>query len=174
MATLTYVGSLVRVLVVQPTSRGFGYVVMEGPDQLVDWGIKEARENKNSRCLHQIRGLVQRYQPMVLIMENVMATGGQRSERVRELIQAISSWAKDRLEVHPVSRQAVKRIFAPSGAVSKDEIARVVTRYLPELGFRLPPVREAWLGADPRMSIFDSAAMALTYYAKASHDADML
>jgi hypothetical protein len=35
---------------------------------------------------------------------------------------------------------------------------------LPELTARLPRVRKPWMSEDERMSIFDAAAMALTYF----------
>lgn len=167
MTTLTYAGSLLRTLAVYPTSRGFGYAVLEGPDELVDWGLKEARENKTRRCLNQLRGLLEQYRPLALLLEDgALSSGGRRSERVRLLLAEIADWAAGRVAVERISRQAVKRAFAASGAVSKDEIARAIARLLPELGFRLPPARRPWMSEDPRMSIFDAVAMALTYYAQ--------
>ena len=37
-----------RVLAIQPTTRGFGFAVFEGPQEPIDWGVKEVRKNKNA------------------------------------------------------------------------------------------------------------------------------
>jgi hypothetical protein len=29
-----------RVLAIDPTHRGFGYVILEGPERLIDWGTR--------------------------------------------------------------------------------------------------------------------------------------
>lgn len=167
MTTLTYAGTMIRVLAVYPASRGFGYAVLEGPAELVDWGVKEARDNKSRRCQHQIRDLIERYRPMVLLIENhSVASGSRRCDRVKQLLRAIAAWATESVEVRQISRHAVKRTFTAAGAFSKDEIAHLIARHLPELGFRLPPDRKPWMNEDPRMSIFDAVALALTYYAE--------
>ena len=32
---------LQRIIAIDPTTKGFGFAVMEGPEDLIDWGIKE-------------------------------------------------------------------------------------------------------------------------------------
>ena len=39
------VSSPPRVLAIDPTPRGFGYAILEGSTDLVDWGVKSVRCN---------------------------------------------------------------------------------------------------------------------------------
>jgi len=34
---------VIRVLAIDPSTRGFGFAVLEGPSRLIDWGVKETR-----------------------------------------------------------------------------------------------------------------------------------
>ena len=40
-----------RILSIAPSTRGFGYAVLEGKDTLVDWGVKTVQGNKNVNSL---------------------------------------------------------------------------------------------------------------------------
>ena len=51
---------------------------------------------------------------------------------------------------------------------TKREIAEAIVREFPELEPRLPPVRKIWMSEDVRMSIFDAAALAITFFDKKS------
>lgn len=43
-----------RVLAIDPTSRGFGFVVFEGPEHLIDWAVVEIRKDKEDKCLQRM------------------------------------------------------------------------------------------------------------------------
>lgn len=154
-----------RVLALDPFARGFGFVVLEGPQNLIDWGMKEARKNKTARSLEQIAALIEHYQPDVVVVENCMNKSCQRRARVQELIRDILALAaKRQVRISTVSRQRVKTAFAHAGVQTKDTIADVVAQRLPELAQRRPPLRKSWMSEDERMSIFDAAAFALTFF----------
>src|SRR5438093_13718924 len=78
-----------RVLAIDPSSRGFGFVVLEGPDKLVDWGVKSARQNKNKQCLAKIGELIEFYRPDLLAVENCVGKSSRRCERIQRLLSAI-------------------------------------------------------------------------------------
>lgn len=164
MSTLVKTEFQARVLAIDPTSRGFGYVVMEGPGELVDWGLKEARESKNAHCLRQIRGLVERYAPTVILIEDYREPGARRQARVRALLErvAVGPW-RGALVVR-LTRPLVKQAFAKSGAATRDEIASAVARNFPELASRLPGARRTWMSPNPGLAVFNAAALALTYF----------
>jgi hypothetical protein len=42
--------------------------VLEGPDRLIDWGVKETRSDKNRRSLKLIAELIDCYQPRVIVV----------------------------------------------------------------------------------------------------------
>ena len=37
-----------RILAIAPSSRGFGFAVLEGQEKLVDWGVKSIKGDKNT------------------------------------------------------------------------------------------------------------------------------
>lgn len=153
-----------RILALDPSSRGFGFVVMEGPNELLDWGTREARRNKNPTCLKKTQVLLGRWMPSLVILEDCKGRSS-RCDRVRRLLISIAdSAAKRGIGVLHISNDSVRDTFLPVEAKTKDAIARKIAFYLPELGYCLPPPRKAYMSEDPRMAIFDSAAMALSYY----------
>src|SRR5215471_18928989 len=116
-----------RVLAIDPSTRGFGFAILEGPNRLIDWGVKETKTDKGKRSLKLIADLIEQYQPSVLVVEDYAAKGSRRCVRVRELINDISRLAmKKKVKVRSVSRLNVKQAFAESGASSKYEIALAI------------------------------------------------
>ena len=58
----------IRVLAIDPSTRGFGFAVLEGPNRLIDWGVKETKIDKNRRSLKLIDELVNDYQPYAMVV----------------------------------------------------------------------------------------------------------
>ena len=77
--------NVIRVLAIDPTTRGFGFAVLEGPDRLVDWGVKTVKQDKHAGCLVKVREIIALYQPTVLVIENAQGQGSRRCARVRQL-----------------------------------------------------------------------------------------
>ena len=72
-----------RVFALDPYSRGFGFVVFKGPENLIDWGLKEARREKATRCLRHVEQLIEMYHPDVLVLEAIKDPQCRRCPRVR-------------------------------------------------------------------------------------------
>jgi Predicted endonuclease involved in recombination (possible Holliday junction resolvase in Mycoplasmas and B. subtilis) len=154
-----------RILAIDPSTRGFGFAVLEGPDRLIDWGVKDTKLDKNRRALELIANLIEQYEPGVVVLENYAGKGSRRCERVAELIEKISRLALTReTKVRRFSRAEVKRAFAASGAKTKYEIAVAIANRFPELAPRLPRFRKPWMSEDYRMSIFDAVGLAVVYF----------
>lgn len=154
-----------RVLAIDPSIRGFGFAVLEGPARLIDWGTKGAKGDKNRESLKHVAELIERYRPDVVIIEDHLHKSARRRARVRHLLKAIVVVATRRkLRVRTVSRSAVKKTFTQDGARTKHEIASVIAKRFPEISPRLPPIRKPWMSEDNRMSIFDSVSLALTFF----------
>src|SRR5437870_10246103 len=83
----------IRVLAINPSTRGFGFAVLEGPNRLIDWGVKETKKNKNTRSLKLIEDLIDRYQPNVILVEDYAGKGSRRCRRIQGLINDISKLA---------------------------------------------------------------------------------
>jgi len=157
----------VRVLAIDPTTRGFGFAVLEGPDRLIEWGTKQVRGAKNAETLVQLAALVGRYRPDVLVLEDVTAKGSRRRARVRDLAGDIVRTAL-RLHVRTkrIPWRRVRRIFAETGPVTKTWIAAAIASRFSALAPSLPPRRKPWMSEDARMCIFDAVALAVAYYAR--------
>ena len=154
-----------RVLAIDPTSRGFGFVVFEGPQRLIDWGVAHVRSAKHTRSLERIEALLDRYTPAVVVVEDNSSEASRRCARVRELLSGIIELASSKkVRCQRFSRRAVKGVFSECRAVTKDQIATVIAWRFPELAPRLPPARKPWMSEDERMSIFDATALSLTFF----------
>ena len=79
-----------RVLAIDPSHRGFGFAVLEGPSQLLDC-VRQAEEgDKNAKCVAIVRELIDRYRPHVLVVENAARKSSRRCERVHKLLQTFA------------------------------------------------------------------------------------
>ncbi len=154
------------VLSIYATTGGFAYALFEGPLSPVDWGTRGARgKDKNVRCVESVAKLVEAHQPDVLVIEDCTALGSRRSLRIRRLYRSIEVWAGNQaIETHSYSRNLIREAFGKLGALTKREIAEVIARHIPAFDHRLPPVRRAWMSEDPRMGLFDAAALVMTFY----------
>jgi Holliday junction resolvasome RuvABC endonuclease subunit len=151
---------------VYPSTRGFGYAVFDGPEILVDWGVRSIRgARKNPRSLKKIQDLLALYPPDALVLEDYRGEGSRRSRRIEKLTDAAAELAaKGRIPVATFSRGEVRTAFAEAGAATKAEIAHAIADEFPELEPRLPPVRKLWMSEDVRMNIFDAVALGMTFF----------
>lgn len=148
-----------RTLAIDPTKSGFAFVVLEGSEHLVDWGVAKVFAESEEAFLVRLDGFIARYQPDALILEGEEKS--RRPQRVRRLLDA-ATWfttAKDILVV-PVTGRQVDRAF-PAAASKWDRADELVKRF-PELLPRLPVRRKPWMSEDERINIFDALSFALT------------
>src|SRR5438552_487623 len=102
-----------RVLAIDPSTRGFGFAILEGAEKLIDWGVKETKKNKNAKSLNLVDELIELYQPRVIVVEDYEGKGSRRCDRVSELIEDISKLAsKKKIRVRSFSRAKVKQAFS--------------------------------------------------------------
>lgn len=154
-----------RVLALDPTPRGFGFVVLENqPFQLVDWGVATCKRGRNSNCLSRVERLVGRHKPSVLVLEDWREAKGLRRGALEDFIESIADILVDgSVEVRTHSRSAVQRLFAEAGAMSKEDIAKLIAGKFPELLPRVPPRRKIWMSEDYNQAVFDAAALAVAH-----------
>ncbi len=166
---------MTRVLAIDPTTKGFAYAVLEGPNFPLDWGLTEVDpKRKNALCLERVNRLIARYLPDVLVLEACGGKGSHRSPRVQSLNQGIEEFASKRgVRTRTFSRGQIREIFVALGKPTKRLIASEIARCLPELAPRLPRFRNEprprglrlYEREADRMSIFDAASLAVTYFA---------
>ncbi len=149
-----------RVLAIDPYSRGVGFAVLEGPHELVDWGLRTTARPDNERAVRKIRALIGRFRPDVLALEDWEAEGARRCSRVEILLNLVANGAWEGLRVRLLSRRDLRRIGPLPHASTKYGRALLLAERFPELRPFLPPVRKTWMSEDDRMSIFDAVGFA--------------
>jgi len=150
-----------RILAIAPSSRGFGYAVLETNGTLADWGVKSVNGHKNIRSLTKAEDLMDHYRPSIVILEDHNAHDARRAPRIHSLHEAIVAVAQIRnVQVAFLTRAEVLRGLFPDGQGTKYLLAKVLAERFPaELACRLPPKRRPWTGEDYRMGIFDAVAL---------------
>ena len=152
-----------RILAIAPSSRGFGYAVVEGYDALVDWGVKEIKKDKNAGAVARLKDMIRLHEPEVFVLEDAGAKGSRRHLRIRALAKRMVALARH-LDV-PVmlfSRAKVRKAYFADGKGTKDALARIILeKYPDDLSSWMPPRRKLWTSEDSRMGIFEAVALAL-------------
>ena len=149
------------VLAAHPTSRGFGWVVFEGPLAPVDWGIAFAKQERNERLMKRFQRLLDRYQPAALVLEHFE----DRTGASHRLFRMMEHAAKCRgMDVPIFQKAAVQAVFGNVGAKTRYEIAEVIRNQIDAFSHQMPRKRTLIVKADPKQAMFDAAALAMTYF----------
>ena len=150
---------------IYPTSRGFGYVVFEGPRFIRDWGTRDADKDKTPKTILGIKTILDRYEPEVLVLEDRSRQRIRSLTRASRLTVEVARLACERdIRVCRYSRSDIRSCFGEVGARTKEEIVTTIIQAFPQMKQELPPKRMTWMSEDPRMSIFDATTLVLTYY----------
>jgi hypothetical protein len=156
------------ILTIDPTSRGFAFAVLEAPAFLVDWG-ERIIPAKTGGLLRKVEELLSRYEPTLLVVEDLAAPGARRRKRASKEIHAIELLALKRgLAAERVSRRGVIDALAPGK--SKFEVALRLAEIFPALAQRIPKKRRAWTTEDARMNIFDALGFAAALVERAGEE----
>lgn len=161
---MSHVPPLERILGLDPTSCGFAYAVLEGPDSLIDWGVKHATcANRNAASLRILAILLDQVHPSVVVIEH--PDSPRRCRRVRDFLAKVIPLAASRkTRVCVFWRRQIVAAVSPDAAITKYELASRIAAHFPELAPRLPRKRKPWMSEDERMNVFDAVALALAYY----------
>src|SRR5262249_23954887 len=144
-----------RVLAIDPSARGFGFAVLEGPERPIDWGVRHIKQDKNISSLKKIDKLVVRYQPEVIVVEDTRGKDSRRCLRIRKLIRAIARLAlRKKIKCRSFSRSRIQKTFSRSDVLTRYQIATIIAEQFLELVPNLPPPRKLGNIEDWRMSIF--------------------
>ncbi|MEQ1854888.1 MAG: hypothetical protein ABL963_00360 [Longimicrobiales bacterium] len=157
---MKHVTEYMRVLAVDPSTKGFGFAVLEGGKRLVDWGVARVWAQSDKEFLARVECLVERYRPAILVLEEVK--GGRRSVRTIRRLGLVAEHAiQSGLRLVQVPRSVVRAGLERYGS-TRHELATAIARRFPELEPLLPPPRKPWMSEDERMNVFDAVLLALT------------
>jgi len=153
-----------RTFAIQISCWGFGYIILEGTDRLVDWGTKQTTGPGQAKTVEVVADLIAQYRPNCILLEDLVNVSHRRSARAvlvtRKIVTFLAEHGQD---CRLVPADLVKKTFQRWGAHTKQDRAAVISEMLPVLAPRLPPPRKPWMSEDSRMSIFSAAAIALTF-----------
>jgi len=152
-----------RVLALDVHPRSFGFVVFEGPNRMLDWGIKSFRPGVNAVKVpagKKLLALLDEFTP------SAVAIRKPEMRRNTKMLATIERQARSRgIPVRFISRKDVNRAFVGFES-NKYEVATALAKQFPALASRLPPKRKCWQSEDYRMGIFDAAAVGVAYFTR--------
>lgn len=152
----------VRLIAFDIRPRRFGFVVLEEPLRLVDWGVRRCRSGV--RHLDRVMRLVSHFQADVIVLRDIEKGGWRDRPSLRSVMNHIRCGVqRTKCSVVHISDETVKQIFRQYAKPTREEISRLIAVYFPELEWQLPPHRKAWQSERWAMCVFDAAALALAY-----------
>jgi hypothetical protein len=148
-----------RVLCLNVRCISFGFVVIEEPLLLLDWGVRRfSLRNLMQRPLEsKIERILDDHHPHLVLVNAPIVDSQRRATAVLEQIINQRS-----LPVTALSRSDVRHAF-PTENENKYEIAAAIAERLPSLRPYLPSRRRAWEAEPYQMRVFDAAAIALAH-----------
>ena len=152
-----------RILAIAPSTKGFGYAVLEGHNLLVNWGVRSVGGDKNAGSIEKVEEMIAHYNPQVVVLEDTVTKGSRRSFRIRALTKRLVALTESRtIKVALFTQKQVRGVICGDASGTKHALAEIVAERFPEeLGFLLPPKRRPWMSENSRMDIFDAVALAL-------------
>lgn len=153
------------VLALHPNPLGFGYAFLENPQEPWDCGMVRIRPVSNRDCMKRIKGFIDYYEPVLVIIGTPEDNYSFKGIRVKSLINEIAEFTKGKgIEVKQYSREDIRVVFEQFGAKSKYEIAKKIIEWLPQFANKLPEVKKPWMAEDYKMGMFDALSLAITHF----------
>jgi hypothetical protein len=154
----------IRVLGVDPFSRGVGFAVLEDLDNLIDWGLKSTGRADSAKTTILIAALIDRFRPDVLAIEDPSEGGSRRCDRVRKLLDGIASRGIKSVSVRLITMQKLRALGPFSQVNTKYGRSCFLAEQFPEIQAFLPRLRKPWMHEEDRMAIFDALGFALACF----------
>lgn len=153
------------VYALYPNANGFGFVYLDSPRILLDYGAVRINPISNRKVLDRIKKSFDYLRPSIVIIQDPDGNASRSGRRVHRLIDKIIAMAnEENLKVVLYSRNQIRDVFEQFGAVTKYEIAKVLLTEFKELELREPRKRKTWESESHNMPIFDALSLALTWY----------
>src|SRR6266478_2478646 len=163
---MIHFGGEKRVIALDVRSRNFGFVVFEGANDILDWGIRSFRSGGNAvktPAATKLLSLLDEFTPSaVVIRERTIG----RSTKKPKLLSIIERQVRSRrIPLRLITPRDVNRAFV-GFETNKYEVASALAKQFPTLASKLPPKRKCWQSEDYLMGIFDAAAAGVAYFAR--------
>ena len=150
-------------LVLYPNTFGVGFVICEGPKEILDYGIKKVNSMSHYKYMKKIKWLIAYCQPDIVLLLDYKAR--KVSKRQKDIIDAILQLGRaENLTIKAYSRSQIKQVFTSFNVKTKYEIAMLILKWYPELKDKAPHKRLPWMAEHYQMGVFDAFALMLTHY----------
>ena len=150
------------ILSLYPNARGIGYICLELPGSVYDFGMIGTKPISNARLLERVKKFIKIMRPAVVVVRDNARSG--KGKRIAELVGQIVEFAKGReIETFSYTREQMKDVFEIFGAKTKQDIAEWIGGFFPDLANKVPKRKKFYEDEDPNMGIFDALALALTH-----------
>jgi hypothetical protein len=157
--------SLKVVIAIYPDALGFGFAIIENPQNPIDCGVVKVRPISNRRCLVRMKKMLYYYQPTLVILQSLKGKYSYKGKRVSRLLNSLTSYCiANRLTVKKYSREQIRFAFAQFNAKSRYAIAKTIVKWLPQYAYRMPKFRKPWMAEDYNMGMFDALSLAITHF----------
>lgn len=162
----------IRVLALVVHRRKIGYAVLEGPSQLLDWGVAgcmDATGLRRATVPQRLVSVLNFYQPkcVAVRMVNARARGTGSPQSVELAVRR--ECVKRSISVCPVDATTVKKFFAAHSCTTRLQIAQVIGEWYLELVWHVPPKRKPWQSDSHAMPIFEAVAVGITFFQRLSN-----
>jgi Holliday junction resolvasome RuvABC endonuclease subunit len=144
--------------------RRVGFAVFEGPNRLLDWGIRRWVRGVDPvlATVRRISPLLTLYAPSVVVLKRLNSS--RKARQRKRVITAVGlQLMPHSVEVHMIKRAEVRLAFRLSGSHNKYQIAATIAEVFPELRRKLPPKRKAYQPERYNAIIFDAIALAMAH-----------
>src|SRR6266850_3381297 len=119
--------SALRVLILDLRSRRFGYVIFEGPQTLLDWGIRTYAEEKRSSLERRLNDLQSMFAPSVILVRKAVERNRISQLMIRLALRTLTVFAKRTLiTVFLVDESSLRAFFSREAKLNKHDIARMI------------------------------------------------
>lgn len=150
-------------LAIYPNTFGVGFVICEGPREILDFGIKKVRPISHYTYMKKVRWLLDYCKPDIVLLLDYKAR--KISNRQKRIIDDIIQLAHAKqLNLKTYSKSQIKQTFLSFKAKTKYEIAMVILNWYPMLKDKAPHKRLPWMAEHYQMGVFDAFALMLTHY----------
>lgn len=156
-----------RILSVYPNSKGYAYVLMEGPTMVLEKRMISISPVDNTRILKDITDLLKTHTPNALIIEDTSCKFSRKGARGKQLIRSLSASAKHQgVPVHYYAREDVRLVFEIWRAKTKYEIAEVIAKNIEGFEMLLYPKPKYPDSQKYLTALFDAVSLGITHYYK--------
>lgn len=154
-----HTSSTLRILALDLHPRRFGYVVLETPDRLLDWGASRVYTTTKwplaVLATTRFRKLLTAWRPGVVLTR----IGSRTSKDTHALFKSIKREVGTTLLIPVLADRKLDH-------KSKYDRAREALARFPEISWMLPKRRQIWEGEHFSMDIFEALSVAIPYLRK--------